>query len=137
MRAFGARRLTIVLLFFFAAVSVSLAAIGLYGVVSFGVQQRRQEIGVRIAVGASPPSIVRMVIVGGLHMAAVGVIAGVAIGVATTRLMANQLTNVSATDPRVFAGASLLLLAISTVAAWIPARRAAGVDPIIALRAEA
>jgi putative ABC transport system permease protein len=137
MRAFGPRRLTIVLLFFFAAVSVSLAAIGLYGVVSFGVQQRQQEIGVRIAVGATMPSIVRMVIVGGLQMATIGIVAGVALGMATTRLMANQLTNVSATDPRVFTGASLLLLAIATVAAWIPARRAACVDPLVALRVEA
>jgi putative ABC transport system permease protein len=105
--------------------------------VSFGVQQRQQEIGVRIAVGATMPSIVRMVIVGGLQMATIGIVAGVALGMATTRLMANQLTNVSATDPRVFTGASLLLLAIATVAAWIPARRAACVDPLVALRVEA
>ena len=136
MRSFGARRLTMVLLFFFAIVSVSLAAIGLYGVVSFGVRQRQQEIGVRIAIGASPTTIVRMVVAGGIRMAVLGVAAGIVAGIATTRLMASQLTNVSATDPRIFAGASALLLTIAIVAAWIPARRAARVDPLAALRVE-
>jgi len=137
MRAFGARRLTIVLLFFFAVVSISVAAIGLYGVVSFGVQQRQQEIGVRMAIGASAPAIVRMVVVSGIRMALIGVLVGVVVGAATTRLMASQLTNVSATDPRVFAGASVLLLAIALAAAAIPARRAARVDPLAALRVDA
>ncbi|HZW74259.1 MAG TPA: ABC transporter permease, partial [Caldimonas sp.] len=135
-RAFGTRRLTIVLLFFFATVSISLAAIGLYAVISFGVQQRAHEIGVRLAVGASAESIVRMVVATGLRLASVGVAVGLVCGIAAQRLLASQLDTVNGIDVRALIVAATGLVAIAAMAAWIPARRAARVDPLAALRAD-
>jgi len=135
-RAFGARRLTVTLLLFFAVVSVSLAAIGLYGVISFGVQQRVHEIGVRLAVGASASAIVTMVIRTGLRLTAGGVLVGVALGTLARRALAAQLAGLGAADPWVVV-VSAGLIVVGAVATWIPARRAARIDPISALRVDA
>ncbi len=135
-RAFGARRLTMVLLFFFAAVSVSLAAVGLYAVISFGVQQRAHEIGVRLAVGASSGAIVRMVVAGGMRLGIVGVLAGVAAGVVLESIMASRLSSIGAPNPATFAAIGLALLVIAAFATWLPARRASRVDPLAVLRVE-
>jgi len=137
MRAFGVRRLTMVLLFCFAVVSVSLAAIGLYAVINFGVQQRTQEIGVRMAVGASAAAIVRMVIASGVRLGAIGVAVGLAAGGVAASVLESRFTAFGSADARVFAAAAAALLAVAALAAWIPARRAARVDPLSALRADA
>lgn len=133
MRAFGARRLTLVLLLFFAVVSVSLAAVGLYGVISFGVQQRTHEIGVRLAVGASAPTIVGMIVATGLRLSIAGVVVGVALAAIARRVFGGQVAGVSGPDPWILVVAIGLLI-VAIIATWIPARRAARIDPLAALR---
>ncbi len=133
MRSFGPRRLTMVLLLFFAVVSVSLAAIGLYAVMSFGVQQRAHEIGVRLAVGASGQDIVRMIVATGVRLGAIGVAAGLALGLLANRLLASELAGVTTGESRAL-GVGVALLAVAAAATWIPARRAARIDPLAALR---
>ena len=135
-RAFGARRLTMVLLLFFATVSIAPATIGLYGVVSFGVQQRTHEIGVRLAVGASAAEIVRMVVATGVRLGAAGVMLGVAVAVLAQRLLAAQLFEIAPLDGWLIAAAAALLTLTAGVT-WIPARRASRIDPLIALRTDA
>ena len=120
----------------FAALALLLAAVGIYGVISYSVARRTHEIGVRIALGAERRRIAAMVVRRSLVLAGIGVIAGVAGGLALTRLLRSMLFGVSATDPTVFAGASLFLLVTAAVAGYIPARRAAAIDPGIALREE-
>jgi predicted permease len=132
-RAFGARRLTLVLLLFFGTVSTSLAAIGLYAVISFGVQQRTHEIGVRLAVGASAAEIVRMVVTTGLRLGVAGVLVGVAIAVLAQRLVSAEFLEIRGADGWLVAAAAGLLL-VTTAATWLPAQRAARIDPLIALR---
>jgi predicted permease len=137
MRAFGARKVTMVLLFFFAAVSTLLAAVGLYAVINFGVQQRAHEIGVRIAVGASAAAIVRMIVTTGVRLAAAGIVVGAVVAGVAARVLASGLGPVAAIDPRALGVAAGALLAVATLAAWIPARRAARVDPLAALHTDA
>jgi predicted permease len=120
----------------FAALAVMLAAIGLYGLISYTVSQRTHELGVRVALGAARSEIIRLVLGQGLRLAAVGAAAGLAGAFATTRLVASLVKNVEPNDPVTFALVTIVLLAAALIAAYLPARRAARVDPMVALRAE-
>ena len=129
-------RFALILIGVFAAVAALLAMIGLYGVLATTVRQRTTEIGVRMAFGATRGSIVSLIIGQGLRLSAGGIVLGVIAAVALTRVMASLLVGVSATDPATFASMSVLFAVIATFAAWIPARRAAGLNPNVALRDE-
>jgi putative ABC transport system permease protein len=120
----------------FAAVALILAALGLYGVISYGVAQRTYEIGVRTALGAARVDVLRMVLGQGMRLVLAGLIIGILGAYALTRVMESLLFGVSATDPLTFAVVATLLLAVSAAASLIPAVRAARVDPVIALRTE-
>jgi putative ABC transport system permease protein len=120
----------------FAAVAVLLAAIGLYGVVAYGVARRTREVGVRIALGAKPRDVLRLVLGGGFALVALGVAAGLAAAFAATRVLDTLVYGVSPFDPITFAGATVLLMAVALLAHWVPVRRALRIDPAIALRAE-
>jgi putative ABC transport system permease protein len=120
----------------FAAVALGLALLGIYGVVSYTVAQRVPEIGVRIALGAAPPAIHRMVLGDGLRLAIPGLVVGIAIALAVARLARSVLFDVSPADPAVFTAVVALMLVVATLACYLPARRAAHVDPVQAIRAE-
>ena len=120
----------------FAAVALSLAAVGVFGMLSYMVSTRRREIGVRMALGARPLTVVRMVISNGLAHAIVGSALGLAAALVGTRALTAVLYEVSPGDPRTLALATLALLAVALVACWLPARRAAAIDPIEAIRHE-
>jgi len=132
----AARRLSMILLSVFAALALVLACVGIYGVISYLVGQRTYEIGVRMALGAQPGDVSRLVIGHGLRMALIGVAIGAVAALGLTRLMASQLFGVGAHDPLTFAGVAMLLLIVAVAACYIPARRAMKVDPVIALRSE-
>ncbi|PYR41963.1 MAG: hypothetical protein DMF93_07100 [Acidobacteria bacterium] len=135
-RSLAARRFSTALLALFAALAASLAAVGIYGIVGYAVTERTHEIGVRLALGATPRDVLAMVLREGLGMAAVGTVAGLAASLAAVRLIASQLYGVGAADPATFIAVPLLLFAVASVACFVPARRATRVDPVFALRAE-
>jgi putative ABC transport system permease protein len=128
------RRFAVLLLAGFGAAAVSLAAIGLYGVLAFVVSQRRREIGVRLALGATPGDVVRQVLGEGLRLAAIGVGLGVALAAASTRILSTLLYGTSPTDALTFLLVSLLLVLIAAAASLVPALRASRVAPLVALR---
>ena len=130
------RRFTTLLLGIFAAVALILAAIGVYGVIAYSTAQRTQEIGIRMALGATRQHVIRMVVSEGLKIGVYGIIVGVAAAFVLTRLMAGLLFEVGERDPFTFLSLPALLIALAVVASWIPARRAVRIDPIVALRAE-
>jgi len=133
----GAQRLFVMrLLAGFAIVSVLLAAIGLYGVVSYGVAQRTREVGVRVALGAQRGDVLRLVLSSGLSLVALGVTGGLAAAFAATRFLGTLMFGVSPVDPPTFAAAAALLILVALLAHWVPIRRALRIDPAIALRAE-
>ncbi len=129
-------RFYMLLLTIFAGVALALAAIGIFGVISYGVAQRTREIGVRVALGADPASVLRIVVGGALGLAGLGVGIGLLGALAGTRVLAGLLFGVTATDPATYAGVAALLLGVAALASWLPARAATRVDPAIALRAE-
>jgi predicted permease len=120
----------------FGLIALSLAIVGLYGVVSFVVGRRTQEIGIRIALGAKPGNVLRMILANGISLALVGVVIGIGIALAAAPLLRSLLHDVNPRDPLTFAAIALLLLATTSVATLVPARRAARVDPNAALRCE-
>jgi len=130
------RRLNLLLFALLGGLALALATVGVYGVVAYSVAQRTHEIGVRMAVGAQPGDVVRMVVQEGGRLAVIGVVAGLALAAAAARLIRGLLFDVSAADPATFVAAPIVLLAIAIVASYIPARRATRIDPIIALRGE-
>jgi putative ABC transport system permease protein len=128
------RRFNTALLVVFALVAGVLAAVGIYGVMSYTVTQRTHEVGIRMALGAQASDIVKMVTGDGAKLALIGIAVGIGAAVITTRLMVSLLFSVGATDPLTFIAMSLLLAAVTLLASYIPARRAAGTDPMRALR---
>jgi putative ABC transport system permease protein len=134
--ATAARRFSTELLGAFAALALLLAAIGIYGVTAFVVGQRTREIGIRIALGAHPGSVVLLMLRQALALAAIGVVAGALAALGATRLLGGLLFEIRASDPATYTLIAVLLTATAAIAAWRPARRAASVDPIAALRAD-
>ncbi|MGH7481345.1 MAG: FtsX-like permease family protein, partial [Longimicrobiales bacterium] len=130
----AARRFNLLLLGVFSLVALALAAIGLYGLISYSTSQRTSEIGVRMALGAEHRQIVRMIVRDGLKLALPGVALGVIGAALLSRLLAGMLYGVEPTDPATFAQLALLVFAVAALAAWIPARRAVARDPVGALR---
>jgi putative ABC transport system permease protein len=127
-------RSTVALFAVFAALALTLAAIGIYGVISYSVTQRRPEIGMRMALGAQWQDIVRLIVGHGARLALIGIAIGIAAAYALTRLMKSLLFGVSATDPVTFIAVSILLILVAIAACYIPVRRAMRVDPMVALR---
>lgn len=134
--SFAARRLTMVLLAVFAALALVLACVGVYGVVSYLVGQRTQEIGIRMALGAQREDILRLVLGEGTRMALLGAGVGIIASLGLTRLMIKQLFGVSAHDPLTYVGVALPLVLVAIAACYVPARRAMRVDPMTSLRQE-
>lgn len=132
----GPRRSAVTLLTIFAVMALGLSAVGLFGLVRYSVEQRTQEIGVRMALGASRRDVLGMVLREGLRLALAGVVGGLLAAFALTRVLSSLLYGVSATDPLTFSGMALVLILVALVASWIPARRATRVDPLVALRYE-
>jgi putative ABC transport system permease protein len=130
------QRFSMTLLALFGGLALSLAAIGVYGVTAYTAAQRTHEVGVRRALGAQPADIVKLVLGEGLRLSLVGVVVGIACALALTRVMRNLLYGVSATDPITFFTVSAVLVGVALAACYLPARRAARVDPIVALRFE-
>ncbi|MFL6584250.1 MAG: ABC transporter permease [Chthoniobacterales bacterium] len=129
-------RFNALLLSIFAGTALVLTAIGIYGVMAYSVAQRTNEIGIRIALGAAQSSIFRLVVGQAMALVAISVVVGLAGAFAATRLLNSLLFGINASDPVTFGGIVLLISAVAFLAAWLPARRAASVDPVIALRAE-
>jgi putative ABC transport system permease protein len=132
----GQRRLSMVLLGIFAAVATFLAGLGIYGVMAYSVAQRTHEIGVRMALGAEPGDVLRLMVRDGMRLAGIGVALGIAGSIATTRYLQTQLFGVRTIDPITLASVVLGLAVVAVAACYLPARRAAKVDPLVALRHE-
>jgi putative ABC transport system permease protein len=135
-QALGQTRLMTWLLGIFAGIALLLAAIGIYGAVAYTVEQRTGEIGVRMALGAQTRDVLRLILKQGMRPVLIGLAIGIVSAIALGRLIASQLYEVSAHNPALFAGATILLATIALLACLLPARRATKVDPIQALRAE-
>ncbi len=130
----GEQRFMMLLIGVFAALALVLSLIGIHGVLSYAVMQRRKEIGIRVALGAEPGRVVRVVLGQGMRLATVGLCAGVGLALLFSRSLSGLLFGVTATDVTIFSVVILLVAAVSMLAMWLPARRAARVDPAIALR---
>jgi putative ABC transport system permease protein len=130
------RRFSLVIFSVFGTVALLLAAMGIYGVTSYAVAQRTQEIGIRMALGARMSDVLKLVLRSGMSLALMGAAIGLAGAVAITRVMSSLLFGVTSTDATTFTGVSALLIVVAFVACFIPARRATKVDPLMALRYE-
>ncbi len=130
------RRVSMLMLIVFAGLALTLASVGVYGLTAYSVSRRTHEIGLRVALGASQPQILRLVVVHGLMTSLIGAVIGVAAAFALTRSLSGMLYGVTATDPLVFAGVPLLLIGVSAIASYVPARKATLIDPLTALRYE-
>jgi len=130
------RSFMMLLLSIFGGLALVLASVGIYGVISYAVSQRTREIGVRMALGARPADVLRMILTEGLKLVAVGVALGIAAALLLTRLLEGMIYGVSMRDPLIFVVVNLLLVTVSLSACYVPARRAMRVDPLIALRYE-
>jgi len=120
----------------FGMLALALASVGIYGVVAYGAEQRTHEIGIRMALGARPVVVMRMVVGEGMRLAVIGLVVGIVASLGSTRLMSSLLFGVRATDPLTFAGVAILLTLVALVACYLPARRAMRLDPLVALRHE-
>jgi putative ABC transport system permease protein len=130
------QRFTMLLLGVFGVVSLTLAAIGIYGIMSYAVKRRTREIGIRMALGGSPADVLRLVVGQGMRLALIGLALGIGAALATTGLMRELLFGVTPTDPVTFISIGALLVGVAFVACWLPARRAVRTDPTTALRTE-
>lgn len=130
------QRFNLQLIGLFAGVALVLAAVGLYGVISYSVTQRRHEVGLRMALGAQGHHVIRLIVGEGMKLVLLGVLMGLLVSVALTRLMRNLLFEVNPTDMTTFALVAVLLILVALLACWLPARRATKVDPVVALRYE-
>jgi putative ABC transport system permease protein len=136
MRSISRDRFNMWLMTVFGSCALLLAAIGIYGLMAYSVEQRTQEIGIRLALGAETSQVRRMVVLQGMTLAVVGLVLGISGAAFLTQLLRQFLFRVDARDPLVFVGIPLLLGAVALLAVWIPALRASRVDPIQALRYE-
>ena len=118
----------------FGVLALLIASVGLYGVMAYAVEQRRREMGVRLALGAAPAALLRLVVKEGLVLAGIGLVAGVLLAAGVSQTLAGLLYETRPTDPRIFAGVAAVLLAVAALATLIPARRATQVDPALVLR---
>jgi putative ABC transport system permease protein len=132
----GSRRVTLILLGVFSALALVLAGIGIYGVISYSVAQRTQEIGIRMALGAARRDVIQMILLQGARIVSAGLIIGVLAAFGLTRYLEKLLFSVSPADPSTFALVALVLAFVAVLACYIPARRALRVDPMTALRYE-
>jgi putative ABC transport system permease protein len=132
----GSRRFNLILIGFFAGIALLLATAGVFGVMAYSVSRRTREIGVRVALGAGSRDVLAMILGQGLRTVLIGVVIGVAASLALTRAIQSLLFGVTATDPLTYAAVTLLLMAVALLACYLPARRAAKVDPMVALRYE-
>ena len=130
------RRFTMILLGLFSGIALILATIGVYGLLQYSTTQQTREIGIRMALGARKIDVLRAVLVKGLCLTFLGIAVGLAGALGLTRILASLLYGVTPTDPLTFALVSLLLVAVASVASYVPARRAARIDPMVALRYE-
>lgn len=135
-QALAPRRVDMLLMDAFAGLALLLGAAGIYGVVSYSVTQRTREVGIRMSLGATPMSVLGLVIGQGLGLVALGELLGLAVTLGLNKLIRNLLFNVSSTDPVTYAGALLVWMVVALLACYIPARKAAGVEPVVALRYE-
>jgi putative ABC transport system permease protein len=129
-------RVNAILLGVFAAVALAISAIGIYGVLAYSVNQRTREIGLRIALGAHPGGVLRLIVAEGMTVGLIGIGIGLLGGLALGRAVASLVYGVAVRDPATFAGVAVALTAVALAACVIPARRAARVDPMVALRYE-
>jgi putative ABC transport system permease protein len=132
----AATRFQLLLIGVFAAIAAILAGVGLYGVLATLVRQRTAEIGVRMALGAAPGGIFQLIVSHGLRLSAAGILVGLAAAAGVTRVMSSMLIGVKPIDPATYAAMAGLFLVIAAIASWLPARRAAALDPTVALRGE-
>ena len=135
-RSVSRQRFNMLLMAVFGAAALLLAAIGIYGLMAYSVEQRTQEIGIRLALGADTSTVSRMILFQGMRLALVGVAIGLASAFGLARLIANLLYGVTARDPLVFVTVPVVLTLVALIGVWLPARRAIGVDPVVALRSE-